>query len=356
MIAAVGHRSRKAQENGVSLYKVDPRNGELIWLSRNHESYVVGFESISPKNVLYLVDEVSEKNGLPGGLVAAAKMDDNQKEIVVLNEKRTLFSNPDSVCVDVSGRFVLVTHHGGMEGSETAPLVLFELEEDGSLGEICDVWEADPGRKLTSRSHLHIAAVDAKSSLIAVTDKGLKKIYMFRIDSELKKLVYVSEVTDYVGNSPRYCVFHPTKDILFENNESSTVINAWNYDRGSGSMSLLQSLELYPDAPPIKEHGLGPSDIRLSPDGRLLFIAVRTTDELISVSVSGDGGMEFMDRVSCNGSNPRALSVMPDGRYVYVCNNDTDNIVRFLVSSEGKLTYAGSNERIPYPGSMEFLN
>ena len=71
-------------------------------------------------------------------------------------------------------------------------------------------------------------------------DKGMDRVYTFRVDEEEGKIIPADCFLDDRGVFPRYGAFHPTLPVLFTNNERACVIDVFDYDRESGKITLKQ--------------------------------------------------------------------------------------------------------------------
>jgi YVTN family beta-propeller protein len=85
--------------------------------------------------------------------------------------------------------------------------------------------------------------------------------------------------------------------------------------------------------------GLHPSDLKLSPDGRTLYVANANSD---TVSVIRVDWHRVVQTFSTNligpfGSAPNALAVSPDGRVLYVANGGDNVVCAFKIGKSGRV-------------------
>lgn len=368
--ALVGNWRSREDVNGLVLCEYDEKNGSIKPLSTWFENISVGNTFVdSRRGIVYFVDERVTRSGNKsyGGGALAAKLDMEKKTLELLSEVDSLSTNPSFICVDKSGKYALVPHHGSRNcvsrvvrdenGNYAAAkqfddivLVLFRLGENGELGSPCDIFTAPGDGKRCP--HLHSLYADPSGELFISCDKGTDRIYSFRLDREAGKLVHLSTVeTDY-DTWPRYAAFHPAKPYLYTNSENSSLLYVWRYDVRTGVLEKLQSVDLFQGKNTKRAM---PSDIVISPDGASLYVSVRGTEEIVVLNVGDDGLVTPAQIISCQGSNPRGLALSPDGRFLLSANLDSGKVATFEIRSDGKLVYTDIQCPLPSPGNIAFL-
>lgn len=94
-------------------------------------------------------------------------------------------------------------------------------------------------------------------------------------------------------------------------------------DMGSGSLVIadLQVLQIANKIPCSQEGGTA-SDIALSPDGKLIYVSLESSDELAVISAEN---MTLEKTMHMPINNSRSVAASPDGQYVYTTNYDENN-------------------------------
>ena len=363
---------------GVSVFKYKPDTADFEFVNTFFEDVNAGHQYVDEeRNIVYLVNECgSRREELGGGgYVMALRFDTETGELSLINEKESLAPSPSFFCLDKSKRYALVSHHcdhgfvtkirkkkGTGFYSETCfddcALVLFHINEDGSLGEVSDV-HITKGNGSKSRhpiAHQHSVVAEPSGELFIVCDKGLDKILTFQLDRINGRIIPKEDLSVEYGLSPRYGTFHPELPIFYENNERKTVINSYGYDVSSGMLKLLDSSVLLKDSEAAEGVGkVEASDIVIHPNGRFLYVSVRGIDCISVFSLDDKGKMTLKENVDAHGAVPRGLSLSPDGRFIFASNMESGSVTGFFIEQDGSLRYTGIKAETSTPGNMVFF-
>lgn len=362
---------------GIHVFRYEAERGTFAAVGDYRTELNIGQQCGNPQSgVLYAVHEWKHRKGEwgGGGCVAAFRLDPETGEPEWLNEKDSCACQPSDICLDGSGRYGLVSHHGsedvvtktrkkkdgGYEAvteCDDCTLALFRIEEDGKLGEICDVAFHDAIRRqggIQKVSHLHNCVMSPGGEFFAVCDKGLDKIYSYRLDKGRGRLCLAQETTVEEGSRPRYGAFHPRLPVFYQNNENYAYLNVWNYD-GSGKLNRMQQLPLLFDEKAAsawtKE---GASDLTVTEDGRTLYVSVRGLNLISVFELDDRGKARLIQSIGCQGENPRGLCLDPAQRYLFAANRNSNCISRFRREKDGTLTPDGQAAECRTPGNLQF--
>lgn len=371
---------------GYTRYAYDPETAEMKLLSTEFEGYSIGQQAIdTERGIAYIVDERGDlrtDDGVKwcggGGYLAAVQINRETGGLQLINEKRTLSTGPSYVCLDRSKRFCVVVHHVGFfyvtkilkndnDGSfmtktlfDDPAVVLFRVNDDGSLGEICDVSiiAAEGVSGVHTCAHLHSVITNSTCEIFFVCDKGLDKIYTYRIDREKGKLFQMDEVEVPAGYGPRYGVCHPSLPIFYSNNEKSSDIFAFQYSAISGKMTLLFTTPMgrVPDGQGETGKKSEPADIVISATGQVLYVSDRGNNTISVFAVDQNGGLYLRQTIACAGKNPRGLCLSPDQRFLLVANSDTPCIAIFRVHRDGLLQFHRNDISAICPANIRFVS
>lgn len=366
--AFVGGWGFRPGPKGLGIYAYDPQSGEMTHLKTVHEELSVGFQLLDrERGVLYVTDESAVRRGeAVGGAVLAFTLD-GERGLAGLNSLPTPLPKPSGFCLDSSGRYALVSHHGDMgrvtklvrraDGTFTAQtvtddagLALLSVEEDGRLGRVLDV-VLTPGEDPFgphALSHQHCVTADPSGALFLVCDKGMDRIYSFRLDRERGRLELLRTTRVADGFAPRLAAFHPTLPVVYGNNEHQPEILAFRYDVVTGALEEAGRCRLCEDA---GEQLLGLA-LLMHPNGRTLYTSLRGADAIVVLDIDGEGRLHRRQTVPCGGENPRGLCLAPDGRFLLCANTGSGTVTRFAVASDGTLTWAGEPVRASSAASI----
>lgn len=363
----------QSRPKGITVCDYFPDDGTLKVRDTQHTQHNIGWQTWdADRGILYATDEYwSQPNAVGGGgNVAAYQVDAHSGTLAVTSFCRTFGTNPSYLCLDKQREFLIVVHHttnqfvtkliqnpdGGI-GTETlhdtCSILLYELEADGRVGKICDVVCVD-GEVLGGlyrQPHLHAVVPSPDGKYFVVNDKGLRKIYVYRIDCIEKKLVLCSQLGAPEDGQSRYGVFDRNSGIYYLNFENRPFLCAYSIHPKTGVIKMLNKVPIQVSYAESER----PSDITIHPSGRWLYVALRTNNKVVVFSLDGNGGMQQIQEISCGGQGPRGLCVAPDGRYLFAMNAGSKNVFALSVGVDGVLApkgivYAGGS-----PGNMQII-
>lgn len=359
MLAILGQWTfRPDGAKGINVYSYNPETSEMQLLDHYADGTAIGQQYYDPnKSVLYAVQEVEGEPGTygGGGYIHAFKVDKETGKLSFMNKQCTLMTKPSYFWLDKTGKFAMISCHTGRNGVtkvvrngdgtfsskvefEDVGVVLMAIEEDGSLGPVCDVALYSGLTPIAGQvhSHPHSIKADPSGEIFYTCDKGLDMIYSYKIDYERRRIIRKAETDMPFGYAPRYLTFHPTLPVLYENNETSKWVYAFNYCKETGGLKLINKLEMCPEA----ERAM-PSDIVITPDGRFVYVSVRGVNKIVCYATDSETGAISEVGTYATGSGPRGLCVSPDGRYVLSANSDDNTITTFAIGEDGSLTPTG---------------
>ena len=363
---------------GLSIFKYNPETANLDFIETILEDVYVGQHCTDPeKNIIYVVNEIGSRRGEigGGGYVMALKIDPETGKVTVLNEKESLAPEPSYICLDKSKKYVLVVHHVdsghvtkilqdengkyiAKQLFDDAALVLFKLNEDGSLSNACDV-SITEGIGLCEPhaiAHQHSVVCDPTGELYLVCDKGTDKIYSYHVDRVNDKLVFLGDTVVEIGSSPRYGAFHPTLPLFYANNEHKTVVYSFRYGVQSGLLKQLDTTQLLLDekeAEGLKKVEAG--DIIVHPNGKFMFVSIRGIEYLAMLTIDDNGKLTLKQNIHCGGVNPRGMCLSPDGRFLFAANMLSGTITTFAIADDGLLSAVNGEVKGVSPANMSIF-
>lgn len=377
--AVVGNWSwDKNQTKGLSVYRYHPETAALEPVGNFLTEVTAGQQFFNPEqNVLYIVNEVRDLHGQTGGggYVIALSMDPDSGILTFRNQKESLSPLPSYFCLDKSRKYAVVTNHGtrnyitkiirneeGRYQPETVfddvAVTLFRINEDGSIGDACDI-SLIQGKGVTGCHmipHPHSVVADPSGELFIVCDKGLDMIYAYHLDRDNGKLLLKDELAVKEGYAPRYSAFHPALPVVYCNNENVPVVHAVLYDAASGKLVLKSVFNVLF---PIAESGNIPegscSDILVHPNGKHLYVSVRKANIIAVLDIDGKGDATLVQNIDCRGDNPRGLCLSPDRQYLFAANVVSSNIAGFTILDNGTLEALENETKAPCPGNIQII-
>lgn len=386
---------RPAKGKGISIFEYDPEDGDLKLKETIRPDVAAGQLYLdAERKILYAVDERGERRGEigGGGYVLAFRIDSTTGQLTLINEKESLSPEPAYLHLDKSKKFLVACHmcdpfhvtkirkhENGSYSNEVlfcdTGLVLFRINDDGSLGDVCDVaiTEGTGGKGPRSQvnidpvsghiqlveviSRVHCVVPSPSGEIFAACDKGMDRIYTYRIDRENGKLVHLHTwIAEEVACFPRYCAFHPVLPIYYANNENYAGINTFSYDDATGKLELLKKLFLLPEDPGIVEgKPVGAQDIMVHPNGRYLYCTLNGLHLIVVCELDENGMPAVKQVVKSNGKMPRGIRLSPDHRFLLSGNMVSGDITTFAVDADGTLTFTGNVFEAVSPSAIQFF-
>jgi 6-phosphogluconolactonase len=339
-------RERGARGNGLNVYRVDGKTRAWTHIQLLGDLVNPSFLAFDrTHNYLYAVH---------GDLTDISAFAVNQAtgKLTAINRRSTEGKNPVHLAVDPSNRFVVVANH------ITSTLALLPRETDGSVGEVVDLVKLEgkigPHRVEQPFAKPHQTEFDPSGRFIVVPDKGLDRIFTFRIDSDSRKLAQVGRPAEArEGAGPRHIAFHPNGRLAYVINELDSTVTAYRFDPANGALEAFQIVSALPDFFTGNSRG---SEIGLSPDGRTLYASNRGYDSIAMFTVDqNDGKLSITGWQTSNGKTPRFFALDPTGGSMFVANEESDSIATCRIDqSTGKLTMTEASVSVGSPVCIVF--
>ncbi|HEY0710797.1 MAG TPA: beta-propeller fold lactonase family protein, partial [Polyangia bacterium] len=156
------------------------------------------------------------------------------------------------------------------------------------------------------------------------------------------------------GGGPRHIAFHPTKNVVYTNNELSSAVTVFALDPEKGSMTELQTIKT---TPADFSGSNDTAEILVSGDGRFVYVSNRGHNSIATFSIDGDKGMlTLVEHTSTQGNWPRDFKFDPSGKFLLVAHQKSNDVVVFNVDKgTGKLTASGNTLSMSKPVNFAFV-
>ena len=118
----------------------------------------------------------------------------------------------------------------------------------------------------------------------------------------------------------------------------------------------IERLQIVPVIKPGHVGLCGGSELRITPNGKLVIAATRGADTLCVLRVQDDGTLCVSDFIKTPGQTPRDINISPDGRIVLSALQFSDEISIHEIDYEnGTLKLCCSGVSIPSPAAVEIM-
>jgi 6-phosphogluconolactonase len=346
-VGAFTTAQRKGHGDGINVYRMDPRTG--AW---THVQLLSGLVNPSflaldhTQRFLYSVHADLDE-------VSAYAIDKNSGKLTALNKQSCGGKNPVYLALDPSNRYIVTANYtAGSVG-------VVSVEEDGTLGPRTDVvtltGEPGPNRKEQAGSHPHDCPFDPAGRFVVVPDKGLDRIFVFRLHAAIGKLVANNppSIATREGAGPRHIAFHPSLPVAYVINELGSTMTTYNYDTARG---VLQAVQVLPTTPPSFTGNNTGAEVAVAPSGRFVYGSNRGHDSIVMFAVDRTKGtLTPVDWVATQGRTPRFFALDPTATFLYAANQDADTVVTFRINQRnGRLTPTGQTIKVGSPCTIVF--
>ncbi|MGY2215324.1 lactonase family protein [Pseudomonas sp. K5002] len=339
-------RERNARGNGINVYSVDPQTGCLTHVQLVDGLVNPSFLAISKQqDFLYCVHGDTDQ--------ASAFRINSDGTLSYLNSQSTHGHNPAHLAISPDGGFLVVSNH--YSGS----VVVLPILASGELGELCDQVLTEgpigPHRIEQKGPKPHFNPFDPSGKNVVVPDKGLDRIFIYRFDSQLGKLLPAAcpFVATRKGAGPRHVAFHPGLPVVYSVNELDSTVGTYRFNNESGELQPQQVISALPDSFTGDSTA---AEIEVDGTGRFLYASNRGSDTITVFRIDPQSGwLTFESATPTEGRTPRFFALSPDGKAMYVANEDSDTIVVFCVDpATGALTPTGEVVETGSPVCMVF--
>ena len=245
------------------------------------------------------------------------------------------------IVFDRTGRFLLGASYG-------ANLVSVNpVGADGRVGE--------PMQVIPTARNAHAIRTDNTNRFVFVPHLGTDQVFQFVFDSQSGRLTANTPPVLQLkqGTGPRHLIVSPDNRFVYLLNELTATVSTLALDsKGllsevSSTLALPADTKLAPGAPrptPGRntENDIWASDLHLTPDGRFLYAAERTSSTINALRLDAANG-----RLSYLGSTPtekqpRGFGIDPSGRFVIVSGEKSETMSSYVIDpANGALKLLG---------------
>lgn len=268
------------------------------------------------------VFSLEEEAGIKGGRVLSFNRNLETNELNLIDQDDSEGDHPCHISLSPNEDFLILGNYTG--GS----LSVFKVD---SLGQVDFVQKIQHTGKSVNPDrqegpHVHSTTFDPEGKRVLVADLGTDKIYVYDFDSQLAEpLKLFGEFAMTPGDGPRHLAFSADgKDVLVVE-EMSAVLDVFSYDQGK--LIAKQRLSLLDEG---FKGAVGAAEIRISPDGKHVYVSNRGEANTISVfGKKPDGSYTRVQNIPSGGLMPRNFNLTGDGKYLLAAHQASHDIVIF---------------------------
>ena len=336
---------------GICTYRFDPAAGACDLLNVATNMRNPSYLALNRKgDRLYAVQETDAGDN---PILCAFAVAGERGRLALLNCQEAGGGAPCHLLVDENGDesegIVIAAHYGA--GS----VGVYPLLADGRLGAVAQVIQHE-GRSVNVERqegpHAHGVTLDRSGRFLFVTDLGMDKVMVYRLDAGRLIPHEPPFAALHAGAGPRHAVVHPNNRFVYVVNELDSTVTVFGH--AEGVLEHRQTLSALP-GDFNGESWCG--EIRIAQSGRLVYASNRGHDSIaIFACDPEDGLLRALGHEPTQGRTPRDFAFTPDGAYLLAANQDSDTVVVFAVNGEnGLLRPTGQVIDVPNPASLVMM-
>jgi 6-phosphogluconolactonase len=246
------------------------------------------------------------------------------------------------ITFDRSGRFLLGASYGGHLVSVNP------VGADGRVGE--------PMQVIPTARNAHAIRTDNTNRFVFVPHLGTDQVFQFLFDENSGRLTANTPPVAQMkaGTGPRHLITSPDNRFVYLLNELTATVTTLALDAKTGTLKEVSSAgalppdsKLAPGAPrptPGRntDNDIWASDLHLTPNGRFLYAAERTSSSIGAFSVdSATGQLAYLGSTPTE-KQPRGFRIDPAGRFMVVSGEKSETLSTYSIDpSSGALKPIG---------------
>jgi 6-phosphogluconolactonase len=257
-----------------------------------------------------------------------------ERKTGALNQRSTgpLAESFPYICLDRTGRYLLGASYGAHLVSVNA------VARDGKVSE--------PIQVIPTGRNAHAIITDRTNRYVFVPHLGTDQIFQFRLDAKTGKLTAntppVVQMKAMTG--PRHIIMSPDNKFAYLLNELTATVTTLSLDAKTGLLTEVGSASALPadsklvpgaprgavgvpgQAPRDTSNDIWASDLHVTPDGKFLYAAERTSSSIGAFSVdTATGKLTYLSSTPTE-KQPRGFRIDPKGRYMVVSGEKSETI------------------------------
>jgi 6-phosphogluconolactonase len=252
----------------------------------------------------------------------------------------TLAESYPYISLDRTGRFLLGASYGANQ------VGVNPVGADGKVGE--------PIQVIPTAPNAHSIRIDNTNRFVFVPHLGTDQVFQFLFDEKTGRLTANTPPVLQLkqGTGPRHIIVSADNRFAYLLSELTGTVTTLSLDANTGTLKDVDSVSALPpdtklgpgmprgpvgipgQAPRNTDNDIWASDLHLTPNGRFLYAAERTSSTLAAFRVDGASGKLTYLGSTPTEKQPRGFNIDPAGRFVVVTGEKSDMIASYAIDAE----------------------
>ena len=184
--------------------------------------------------------------------------------------------------------------------------------------------------KRQEKAHPHFVGFDPAGKNLHAVDLGLDQVKIYL----------------HAGAGPRHLVFSPDGNTIYVANELDSTVSS--FVRRGGKWEAAQTIRSLNGVPETRNY---PGAIRITKDGRFLFVSNRGHNSIALIETGKNGAMKLLETADCNGDFPRDIALSPDETEI-IAANEKSGTGTFLMLDRDHRKLVPKKEKLAFPRAL----
>lgn len=304
---------------GINLLKFAPEDSSLtvetIYEGINNPSFILANRA---ENLVISLEEDANVNG--GNLMVFGLKDE---KLTPIDTIPSYGDHPCYIGFSPNEQFIVTANYSG--GS----LSIYKLNPSNQLSHLQTIQH--DGKSINEsrqeKAHVHSTVFSPDGNFLLVADLGTDKIYSYAFDqSKNEPASLFSTYETLPGAGPRHVLFSADGKTVFAVQELTALLETFDFKEGK--LISRQCISLLADD---FEGSVGAAEVRISPDGKHVYVSNRGEANTISVFQQMEISKDFerIQVIASGGIMPRNFNLTADGKYLLAAHQASNDIVVF---------------------------
>ena len=242
------------------------------------------------------------------------------------------------ITIDGTGRFLLGASYGANQ------VGVNPIGKDGKVGA--------PIQVIPTARNAHAIRTDNTNRFVFVPHLGTDQMFVFdkksgKLSANTPPILQLKQ-----GSGPRHLIVSKDNKFVYLLNELTATVTTLALDAKTGTLKEGDSASALPpdtklgpgmprgavgapgQAPRNTDNDIWASDLHLTPNGRFLYAAERTSSTLGGFRVDAASGKLTFVGSTPTEKQPRGFAIDPSGRYIVVSGEKSDTISSYAIDAE----------------------